>query len=93
MSSSGSYKYIYENIGHGWVSKLVDRHLVLSVDNNGLVERLNSKQQQSSSSWISGGPSGLVATCQSQGTKAATLSPPDIIELLDDLDERCYSSK
>jgi hypothetical protein len=41
-----SYQYKYEKIGHGWVQKLVDRHLVPIVDGGELAKKLNEKCQQ-----------------------------------------------
>lgn len=53
----------YEPVGHGSVSKLVDRHVILESDIDSLVASLNEQCQ--GLPWSAGGgPSGLVALCQ-----------------------------
>jgi hypothetical protein len=59
-----SNNFVYEKIGHGWVSKLVDRHMVPGSDVDPLVASLNENCQ--GSSWFAGGPSGLLAICQTK---------------------------
>jgi hypothetical protein len=79
-----SYDYNYEKIGHGWVQKLVDRHLVPIVDGDELAKKLNEKCQ---GAWKSGGASGLVAICRT--TQEEQMDPAELVGLLSELDEGC----
>lgn len=82
---NSKYKYCYEKIGHGWVKKLVDRHLVPDVDIESLVKELNENYSEQDSSWVSGGPSGLVAICQTP-TSGISVVAEDVASQLQQLD-------
>ena len=84
LANSNLNKYCYEKVGHGWVSKLVDRHIVPSVsETESLIVELNKAHK--GNPWSAKGPSGLVAICQNQqGISAAA---DDVAALLSQLDE------
>jgi transporter family protein len=82
------YRYSYEKIGHGWVNKLVKRHMVPSVNEKTLVKTLNEKSD--SMHWSEGGPSGLVAICQTREWTA--LDPTRVARYLAESDEGCQDS-
>jgi hypothetical protein len=86
LGNSG-YRHNYENIGHGWVKKLVDRHLAPDVDGELLAKKLN-EACQGTSPWISGGSSGgLVAIWQTR--QAQPMLPEEVADLLIKFDEGC----
>jgi len=76
---NGKVRFLYEKIGHGWVSKLKDRHQVPNVD----AELLTSKLNQSSEyglKWNCGGLSGLVSICQTASPTHSNIE--DVVALL-----------
>ena len=75
----------YQKVGHGWVKKVVERHIVPDVDSKSLVADLQS-QPLTDAKWTSGGP-GLVAICQGSVPKGTKID--DVAELLHKLDAGC----
>lgn len=73
----GAWKYEYEKVGHGWVTRLRSRRPAGDVDGAALAARLGP-------GWEKGGHGGLVALCR---TSAAVETPPDVLlETLLDVD-------
>jgi hypothetical protein len=60
----GRHRYEYEKIGHGWVSKLMDRPAVMDADGSSLAQLMGNE-------WSSGGRSGLVSICKSSYISAS----------------------
>jgi hypothetical protein len=84
-SDAKLYRYCYEKVGHGWVNKLVDRHIVPDVDAEKLVDKLNAETD--TSAWVKGGPSGLTSICQTSDWTACR--PDEIVRHLSNLDSGC----
>jgi hypothetical protein len=72
------FRYRYEMPGHGWVKKLVDRHVVPSVDGSQLAKQLPD-------GWAASG--GLVGICHS--TRALATPPEEVASMLHRLDSGC----
>jgi hypothetical protein len=62
----GRYRYEYEKVGHGWVSKLADRPAIADADGSSLAQQMGNE-------WSAGGRSGLVSICKSSYIS----TPPD----------------
>ena len=84
---SPSYGYQYEKIGHGWVQKLVDRHMVPDADGDELSERIN-ELSDNKTEWVSGGSGGLIAICKTQGSAPTSpMHPDEIASILSSIDD------
>ena len=86
-NESRKYGYQYEKIGHGWVKKLVDRHIVPDVDGDLLSDEMNLRCENDSAKWVSGGSSGLVAICKTRSGTTSTMTPDEISNLFLSLDD------
>jgi hypothetical protein len=84
-----SYRYTYEKIGHGWIHKLVQRHVVPVVDDAALVDKLNDDHVLGNQ-WTKGGPGQLIAICQTNDAISST--PHEVAHKLVTLDDGCLSS-
>jgi hypothetical protein len=86
--NSNSYRYTYEKVGHGWVHKLVQRHVVPVVDVKVLVDKLNEEEDDDDvGQWSKGGPGLLIAICQT--IDAISSTPEEVGKKLAKLDEVC----
>jgi hypothetical protein len=87
--NDNSYRYTYEKIGHGWIHKLVQRHVVPVVDLVALVDKLNDDHVVVNQ-WAKGGPGQLIAICQTNDAISST--PHEVAHKLVTLDDGCLSS-
>mmetsp|Transcript_33061 Transcript_33061/g.71556 ORF Transcript_33061/g.71556 Transcript_33061/m.71556 type:complete len:373 (-) Transcript_33061:2931-4049(-) len=75
----GRYRYEYNKPGYGWVSRLVKRKPVASVDNDMLIRELNAGK---GGSWSSGG--GLTGICRTSAP--GDIGPSELLEKLEFLE-------
>jgi hypothetical protein len=81
---NNSNQYSYEKIGHGWVQKLVDRHIVPNADSKLIAKKLNEGCCDGGS-WKDGG-SGLISICQTW--QSCSMSPEKVAAIIAECDER-----